>query len=350
MRLRRQAYPGCSGGQVPVEPAVVVEEVDPHGSGRLETSHSPARSRGSTSSSSRSVMPHSTCPSTSMPSTSSGSGNRCDVNGSIARAAGSARARAAGVSTPTISSCWSRQDVSAGIRPRKGCTRQPVAWVSRGESSATTSTDAGRRADFLLGLAQRRREQVGVAPLRLSAGQPELAAVEAAVVGASHEHDAQLAVAVAVDRDEDGGRAKRGAHRSSWRSRSSTDSRRRMTRAVSGPDQYSGRSRDAVVVRCHRERVGAGRRDGEQVAPAWRRERDIVDQDVTRLAVHPGHADDLVYGLVGARRRQRRVAGAVELGPRIVGHATVDRHPGSFGECVSRSRRGNSVTPARPTR
>ena len=49
------------------------------------TSHSPASSRGTRSSSSRSVIPQSTWPSTSMPSTSSGSVKWLDVNGSRRR-------------------------------------------------------------------------------------------------------------------------------------------------------------------------------------------------------------------------------------------------------------------------
>ena len=44
--------------------------------------------------------------------------------------------------------------------------------------------------DLLLRLAQRRREQVGVAGLRLPTGQPELPAVQPAVVRAHHDRDA----------------------------------------------------------------------------------------------------------------------------------------------------------------
>ena len=81
-----------------------------------------------------------------------------------------------------------RVDAPAGrAASRAAAARRRPRRVSRGE------------ADLLLGLAQRRREQVGVARLRLAAREPELAAVQAAVVGADDEHDAQLAVGVAED-------------------------------------------------------------------------------------------------------------------------------------------------------
>ena len=91
----------------------------------------------------------------------------------------------------------------------------------------------GRRVepDLLLRLAERRRPQVGVSGLGLPAGQPELSAVEAAVVGPHDEHDAQLSLVVAIHRDEHGGRPQR-RHRASCRRRSSIVSRRRMTVAV----------------------------------------------------------------------------------------------------------------------
>ena len=85
---------------------------------------------------------------------------------------------------------------------------------------------------------------------------------------------------------------------------------------------------DAVVVRRHRERVGARRGHREQVAATRRGERDVVDEDVARLAVHPRDADDLVDGLAGARRRERGVARVVQLRARVVRHAAVDRDPG----------------------
>ena len=61
----------------------------------------------------------------------------------------------------------------------------------------------GREADLLLGLAQRRREEVAVAGLRSAAGQADLAAVDAAV-GAHEQQDPENAVRVAEHRRQNG--------------------------------------------------------------------------------------------------------------------------------------------------
>ena len=211
--------------------------------------------------------PQSTWPSTSIPSTSSGSGKRSDENGSIPRAVGSASARTDGVRTPTISVCSSRQAVSAGMRPRYGCTRQRGRTRVEGRE---LRDDVDRRrveADLLLGLPERSGEEVGVLRLGLAAGKPELAAVEAAVVRPHDEHDAQLVLVVPIHGHEHGRRAELG-HRASCRRRSSIVSRRRITRRGAVADEDGGRAGDAVVVRRHRERVRAGRRHGEEVAAA----------------------------------------------------------------------------------
>jgi Xaa-Pro aminopeptidase len=59
--------------------------------------------------------------------------------------------------------------------------------------------------DLFLGLAECGREEIGVAGLGLPAREPELPAVETAVVCAHDDGDAQLAVCIAEDRDQDGG-------------------------------------------------------------------------------------------------------------------------------------------------
>ena len=89
------------------------------------------------------------------------------------------------------------------MRPRKGWTRQPgVLRLEDGELG--NDLDRRRREPhLLLGLAERRREHVRVARLGLAAGEAQLAAVLSAVVGARDDDDPQLAVRVAVDRDED---------------------------------------------------------------------------------------------------------------------------------------------------
>ena len=169
----------------------------------------------------------------------------------------------------------------------------------------------GRRGepDFLLRLAQRRREQVGVTAAR--ACRP---AARAGRRGGRRRRPGRRARRAARPRRRGRpGRARRpsgaSAHQASCRSRSSIDSRRRITRADAVADENGGGSRDAVVVRGHRERVGAGRGHGEEVAAARRRERDIVDQHVARLAVHPGDADDLVGRLVDAASPRARCSG-----------------------------------------
>ena len=116
------------------------------------------------------------------------------------------------------------------------------------------------------------------------------------------------------------------------RSRSSIVSRRRISVACSVAHEHGRRAGDAVVVRRHRERVGAGRGHRQEIAATRSGESDVVDQHVARLAVHPGDADALVARLVGAAGRERRVHRVVELRPRVVGHAAVDRDPRALGQ------------------
>src|SRR5437762_8917954 len=76
-------------------------------------------------------------------------------------------------------------------------------------------------------------------------------------------------------------------------------------------DEHDRGPRHAVVRRAHRERVGARRRDREQVAATWMRELGRLDQDVAGLAVLAGDAVDAVGELVRAVGEQRVVACAV---------------------------------------
>ena len=77
--------------------------------------------------------------------------------------------------------------------------------MSNGGSAASTSTSSGTEPDLLLGFAESGREQVDVAGLGLAAGQPQLPAMQAAVVRAHDDRDAELVVRVAEDGDQDGG-------------------------------------------------------------------------------------------------------------------------------------------------
>ena len=93
----------------------------------------------------------------------------------------------------------------------------------------------GREADLLLGLAERRREEVAVAGLRSAAGQAQLASVDA-VVGPQEEQDPENAVHVAEHRREHGRVPQVGTRgQTSGRRRSSTVSRRRTSRASPSP-------------------------------------------------------------------------------------------------------------------
>ena len=114
-------------------------------------------------------------------------------------------------------------DAKAG-RPR-------LERVERGEHLDVL----GREADLLLGLAQRRREEVAVARLRSAAGQPELTSVDAAV-GAQEQQDPEHAVRVAEHRRQNGRVLEVGGRgQTSARSRSSIVSRRRISRASPSP-------------------------------------------------------------------------------------------------------------------
>ena len=277
-------------------------------------------------------MPHSTLPSTSIPSTSSGSVKRREVNGSVAREAGSASTRTDGVSTPTISASWSRHVVSGEIRREEGVDA-PAGGARVERRERREDLDIVRaEPDLLLSLAQGGGEEVCVAGLRLAAGQPELPAVQPAVVRAHDDRDPQLPVRVAEDRDEDCGVPQRRVGHAS-RSKQVVD---RLASAheprLTAANENGCGTADPVVVRGHREGVGAGRGHGEQVTPPRRRQRDVVDQHVARLAVHAGNADDLVDRLVRACGRERRVARAVQLRARVVGHAAVHCNPRTTGQ------------------
>ena len=140
---------------------------------------------------------------------------------------------------------------ATGSRPRNGCTRQPVAPWSRAVAAPRgRRRRSGSSADLLLGLAQRRREQVGVARLGLAAGQPELAAVEPPSSARITSRTRSIAVGVAEHRHEHGGvaqtvravtpPARAGRRRS--RAGGSAEPRRRATSTAAG-------RADAVVVR-----------------------------------------------------------------------------------------------------
>ena len=68
---------------------------------------------------------------------------------------------------------------------------------------------SGVEAHLLVRLAQSCGEQAHVSRLGLAAREPELATVEAAVVGPDDEHEPDLSILVAVDRHEHRGRAQR---------------------------------------------------------------------------------------------------------------------------------------------
>ena len=109
-------------------------------------------------------------------------------------------------------------------------------------------------------------------------------------------------------------------------------------RGRAGPSQVSRRTtsraapsprtpRDAavpVVVVGHREAVGAGRRDGEQVADARRVEADAVDQDVAALAVAADDGDLLAAVPVEPAGDRGLEPLAVQRHLEVVAHAAVD--------------------------
>ncbi len=74
-----------------------------------------------------------------------------------------------------------------------------------GGSSSPSSTDGGVEADLLLGLAQRRRAQVGVARVPAAAGKRDLTGVPAQVGAALGEDEPRLVVGPAVERQQDRG-------------------------------------------------------------------------------------------------------------------------------------------------
>ena len=127
-----------------------------------------------------------------------------------------------------------------------------------------------------------------------------------------------------ADEDDPGNLGETLCHRSKRR-RSFTGCRARIRPRLTVRDEDGGRIRDAVVRRRHRQRVCAGRRHREQVAAPRVRKRDRVDEDVAGLAVLPGDAKDAIGQLIRAVGEQRFVARAVQLRPRVVRHAAVDR-------------------------
>ena len=79
-----------------------------------------------------------------------------------------------------------------------------MCCVSKTGSSATTSTVAGASPTSSSASRSAVASMSASPGSGLPPGRPELAAVLAAVVGARDDDDPQLAVRVAVDRDEDG--------------------------------------------------------------------------------------------------------------------------------------------------
>src|SRR6476646_10936133 len=76
-------------------------------------------------------------------------------------------------------------------------------------------------------------------------------------------------------------------------------------------DHHGGREWDGVVVRAHREGVGAGRGHGEQVAAERLGQADAFDQDVAGLAVLAADVEGLHGLLLGTVGEEGAVAGAV---------------------------------------
>ena len=95
--------------------------------------------------------------------------------------------------------------MSGEIRPRNGCTRQPVERVSNGGSAASTSTSSGPSPTSSSASRSAVASRSASSGSGFPPGQPELPAVQAAVVRAHDDRDAELAVRIAEDRDEDGG-------------------------------------------------------------------------------------------------------------------------------------------------
>ena len=125
---------------------------------------------------------------------------------------------------------------------------------------------------------------------------------------------------------------------SSSASRSSIVSRRRITRASPSRDEHGRGPRDAVVVRAHRQRVGACRRDREQVAAAR-----ATGSETSSMRTSPDSQCipatlTSSSGSSSARSAlQRRVARVVELRTRVVRHPAVDGDPGPLLETLDRA-------------
>src|SRR5580765_74321 len=83
-------------------------------------------------------------------------------------------------------------------------------------------------------------------------------------------------------------------------------------------DQHGGRAWDGVVIRAHREGVGARRGHGEQVAAPRLGQANALDQDVARFAVLAADVEGAHGLLVGTVGEQGAVAGVVELRARVV--------------------------------
>ena len=210
-------------------------------------------------------MPHRTWPSTSIPSTSSGSRKRSDEKGNIAREAGSASpggrredaddlglleappyrsARGRGVHEPARRPSGERLERGDDLDLRR---RSPTS------SSASRSTVASRSSSSGSGLPG-------------SPSWPPCCPPSSARITSTTRSSFSTS---RYTRKPDGRGPEVVRHSSSAR-RSSSVSRRRMTRR--SPRARAGRpASDAVVVRGHRQRVRAGRGHCEQVAPAGRR-------------------------------------------------------------------------------
>ena len=143
--------------------------------------------------------------------------------------------RTAGVCTPTTSSL---RCAPLDVRPSHGAEERvyatPVACVSIGSSAARTVTGRARARPPPRASRSAVARRSSSAGSGLSAGEAELAAVEAAVVDPDDEHDPELALVVPVDgREHRGGRDSQPSLSTPGRSKSSTVSRFRISRARS---------------------------------------------------------------------------------------------------------------------
>ena len=113
-------------------------------------------------------------------------------------------------------------------------------------------------------------------------------------------------------------------------SRSAHVSRRTTSRAAPSRHEHHRDAAGSVVVVRHREAVGPGRRDGDQVADARRVEADAVDEHVAALAVAAHERDVLAVGRLEPVGDPGLEALVEERDLEIVAHAAVDGHEGEL--------------------